>query len=111
MKNLKKLREEMGMSQAKLAEQFSLTQQAIYKYENSLSEPDFNTLIRMADYFNISIDYLIGRTDNRNIMTSSDITPYEMKHLERFRRLPKDSQQQLDVFLESINCFAFHEKK
>ena len=102
MKNLKKLREGRHLSQAKLADYFSLSQQAIYKYENSLSEPDFDTLIRMADFFNTSTDYLIGRTDEMTIITDKDITPMEMKHLELFRKLTKDSQEQLDKFLSSV---------
>lgn len=44
MKNLKILREEFGLSQQKLADLFNLSQQSIYKYENDLAEPDFQTL-------------------------------------------------------------------
>ena len=64
MKNLKKLRQAKKMSQQQLALKLNLSQQTIYKYENQITEPDITTLINLADYFNTSVDYLIGNTDN-----------------------------------------------
>ena len=52
------------MSQQQLALKLNLSQQTIYKYENQITEPDITTLINLADYFNTSVDYLIGNTDN-----------------------------------------------
>ena len=63
--NLKSLRDEYGISQQKLAEIINVTQQSINKYENQNTAPDVDVLIRMADYFNTSIDYLLGHTDIR----------------------------------------------
>ncbi len=63
MKNLKKLREQHNLSQQKLADILLVSQQSIYKYENGITSPDIETLIRMADYFNTSIDYLVEHTD------------------------------------------------
>lgn len=64
IKNLKKLRNEYRVSQQKLAEQIMVSQQSINKYENHSVEPDIGTLIKIADYFNVTVDYLIGRTDD-----------------------------------------------
>lgn len=69
MQNLKKLRLERKLSQQKLAEQFGITQQAIYNYENGITEPDIYMLTRMAEFFHTSIDYLVGRIE--------DPTPYD----------------------------------
>lgn len=63
MKNLKKLRTEHHMSQQQLAEHLYVTQQSIWKYENGQAHPDLDILKRMADFFGVSIDYLVGRTD------------------------------------------------
>ena len=60
VKNLKKLREEHGLSQQRLAELLGLTQQAIYKYEKTSIEPDIDTLTAMADILHTTVDYLIG---------------------------------------------------
>ena len=63
LKNLKKLREIHGLSQQRFADLFNLSQQSIYKYENDISEPSIETLTKIADYFNTSIDYLVDFTD------------------------------------------------
>ncbi|MGN0619296.1 MAG: helix-turn-helix domain-containing protein [Ruminiclostridium sp.] len=65
VKNLKLLREEMGLSQQGLAEMLNITQQSVYKYEKTASEPDIATLIRLADIFSVSVDFLIGNSDIR----------------------------------------------
>lgn len=63
MKNLKRLRKQHKLSQQKLADILHVSQQSVYKYENNITSPDIETLIRMADYFNTSIDYLLEYTD------------------------------------------------
>ena len=61
---LKYLRKEKGISQLKLAMDLSLNQNSISRYENGTRETDYDTLIKLADYFDVSIDYLLERTDN-----------------------------------------------
>ncbi len=60
---LKELRKAKGMSQLKLAMDLNMNQNTISCYENGEREPGINELIRIADYFNVSVDYLVGRTD------------------------------------------------
>ena len=60
---LKALRKKKGISQLKLALDLNMNQNTISRYENCEREADYKTLIRIADYFNVSIDYLLGRTD------------------------------------------------
>ena len=61
VKNLKRLRSKAGISQRELAEIVMVSQQSINKYENHNVEPDIETLIKLADYFKVSLDYLVGR--------------------------------------------------
>ena len=61
---LKELREQRGISQLKLAMDLGMNQNSISRYETGAREADYQTLIRVADYFNVSIDYLLNRTDN-----------------------------------------------
>lgn len=61
---LRTLRFANQLSQAKLAQEFSATQASINRYEHDQSEPSFETLLKYADYFNVSMDYLFGRTDD-----------------------------------------------
>lgn len=60
---LKALREKRGISQLKLAMDLGLNQNSISRYESGVREPDYKTLIALADYFDVSIDYLLERTD------------------------------------------------
>lgn len=61
---LKELRKSKGISQLKLAMDLGMNQNSISRYENLERQADYATLIKFADYFNVSIDYLLGRTDN-----------------------------------------------
>ena len=62
---LKKLRKERNISQLKLALDLNMNQNAISRYENLEREADYKTFIKFANYFNVSLDYLLGRTENR----------------------------------------------
>ncbi len=64
MRRLKELREKRGISQLKLAMDLGLTQNSVSRYESGVREADYKTLIALADYFNVSIDYLLERTDS-----------------------------------------------
>ena len=62
---LKKLRKEKNISQLKLAIDLNMNQNSISRYENYEREADYKTLIKFADYFDVSLDYLLGRTDKK----------------------------------------------
>lgn len=65
MFRLKELREKKGISQLKLAMDLNMNQNSISRYETEQREADYRTLIALADYFGVSIDYLLGRTDEK----------------------------------------------
>ncbi len=52
------------MSQMRLAMELNMNQNSVSRYETEEREADYATLIAIADYFHVSIDYLLGRTDN-----------------------------------------------
>ena len=61
---LKQLRKERKISQLQLAFDLNMNQNTISRYENLERQADYDTLIRFADYFDVSIDYLLERTEN-----------------------------------------------
>lgn len=61
---LKELRRQKRVTQLKLALDLNMNQNSISRYENGEREADYATLIAFADYFDVSIDYILGRTDN-----------------------------------------------
>ena len=67
MQRLKELRIKKHISQVKLAMDLNMNQNSISRYENGEREADYETLIAYEDYFGVSVDYLLGRTDNPNV--------------------------------------------
>lgn len=61
---LKELRQKRHITQLKLAMDLNMNQNSISRYENGDREADYKTLIMFADYFNVSVDYLLGRTND-----------------------------------------------
>ena len=53
-----------GITQLKLAMDLNISQNTISRYETGERDADYETLIRLADYFNVSLDYLLERTDD-----------------------------------------------
>ena len=60
---LKYLRKTRKISQLKLALDLNMNQNTISRFENLEREADYETLIKFANYFDVSLDYLLGRTD------------------------------------------------
>jgi transcriptional regulator with XRE-family HTH domain len=65
-RRLAELRNHKGMSQYELADRLQLSRGQIANYEQGTREPDFQTLIRLADFFEVSLDYMLNRTDTPN---------------------------------------------
>lgn len=65
MLRLEELRKQLGLSQNELAEKLNMTQQRISAYEKGKREPDINTITQLADFFGVSTDYLLGKSDIR----------------------------------------------
>lgn len=64
---LREIRKNKGISQLKLALDLNTSQNTISRYETGEREAGYKELIALADYFNVSIDYLLERTDNPEI--------------------------------------------
>ena len=76
VKKLKELRNKEGISQQKLANELGISQQSVNKYENHSIEPDISTLIAIADYFDVTLDYLVGRDDIQKSYFETDGISY-----------------------------------
>ncbi len=95
--NLKKLRKKYNISQQQLADVVGVSQQSINKYENHNIEPDIETLKTMADFFNTSIDYIVGYKEK-----SEEITT-KQELLRLFSLMTKDQQE---IFIEQGKAFV-----
>lgn len=87
MENLRKLRKEYGLSQAQAAEIFHTAVRTWRGYENGRSEPSFQQLAEFADYFQVSIDFLVGHTKVRFPMDTK-LDKGEEELIDLYRKLP-----------------------
>ena len=117
MKNLKELRKKRNLSQLRLAMELGLSQQTIHKYESGKAEPDISTLIALARFFHVSVDYLIGyeydtNTSGRNRSKSKKtpanpeitipVTPDEYHYLSLYRQLHMQTRSAVNHILEAL---------
>ena len=103
--NLKKLRLEYNISQQKLADAIGVSQPSINKYENHDIEPDIAILKEIAAYFDTSIDYIVGYSDERikpEHREEYHLTRTEREFITRFRSLKKSEKECIQL---TVNTF------
>lgn len=102
---LKELRKEYGVSQQRLADAIYVTHSSINKYENHNIEPEIAILIRMADFFNTSVDYLIGRTDIRRRIEPTEgyqLNAEEVSLITRYRSLRTEEKSCISLTIDTF---------
>ena len=92
---LKDLRENEHMTQATFADKMDFTQQSYSRWEANLSEPKLDTLIKFADYYKVTLDYLCGR----NFSTFGEMSEHEMEILEKIKKLTPQSTKEVLSFI------------
>lgn len=65
---IKQLRISQGMTQKQLADVLKVSEVSLQRFEYGSARPSLDTLIALADYFNVSLDYLVGRSDNPKML-------------------------------------------
>ena len=105
---LKLLRKDFNVSQAEFASKLNLSKGAVGMYETNKREPDYKTLCSIANYFNVSVDYLLGRTDERQerAIKEKGLSENEQALLDLFNCVPEDKQalvlSMIQVALKSL---------
>ena len=91
MERLRELRKEKKLSMKELGLMFGLAESTISLYEKGKRQPDNATLIRFADFFGISVDYLLGAEKEKT--PPDEVSESEKMLLELFNRVPEDKQE------------------
>lgn len=118
---LKSLRKEKGLTLEQMATDLGTTKVTLSRYENGIREPKGETLNLIANYFNVSIDYLFARTDNRNSLSNEDkvdvkvaidevLSSLEYSEGLMFDGEPMDKNE-FDSFLQSLEVVFTVAKK
>lgn len=104
MEHLKELREKKHITQTKLSTEIEVSQELISHYEIGQSKPNIENLIKLAEYFNCSTDYLLNRTDNPTIIKDLNITDVNLQQIVNlFHTLTPAKQKQLLEYSEFLS--------
>lgn len=80
-KQLKALRMNSKKSQTEVCNSLNIEQSTLANYENDKRIPKIDILIKIANYYNVSVDYLLGRTENQNISTDYQLKTEQINHI------------------------------
>ncbi len=104
VKNLRRLRTSKCISQQQLADVIGTSQQSINKYENHSVEPDISTLTKLADYFDTTIDYLVGHESGptkENLAGDIELTKDEYALVCYYHRLSKEEKDSIRLVIRN----------
>lgn len=100
---LKSLRTEKGLTQDELSKILKISRSTVGMYENGSREPDYETLEAIADYFNVDIDFLLGRTNKTTKIIQpqtiaahfdgDEFTEEELEKIKEFAQFVKQSRK------------------
>lgn len=85
-KRIKELRISHGLNQVELAKQLSVTKQTVSNWENNNIQPSIDMLVKISEYFSVSTDYILGRSDK----TSIDVDGLSIEEISHIEQLVKD---------------------
>ena len=114
VERLKSLRAEKGISQSTLSDYMGVTQQAIAKWETDKATPDPDALKKLASFFHVSVDYLVGKSDAKNsaeeklplilkVLSEMNLNEKQKKAYEKL--LSMDQDEKLSNLREAMDLF------
>lgn len=103
MNRIKELRLKKGLTQAEVGKKLGISDRAVGYYENGEREPDNKTLLGFAEIFNVTVDYLLGRTDIKNTNTNNTQDKEFMALYEKYNDLDDADK---DVLRATLDAFV-----
>jgi len=97
---LKQLRQEKGWSQGKVAMKIGVDMQRISKYERGVLFPTTELAIKLADLFEVSLDYMLRNAED--IASNRIKNPYLLKQLVAIENLPEEKQKNVEALLDAF---------
>jgi transcriptional regulator with XRE-family HTH domain len=104
---LKQLRKQRGLSQQEVANRLKINRVTYSQYEVNRRQPDYETLNKIADFYQVSLDYLVGRTDDpqgtvdhKNFKVTTDIIEFLEKSNDLHVGGQKLSEKQRKILID-----------
>lgn len=109
MNRIKELRIEQELSQSNMAENLGISRFVLANYEREINQPAPDMLIKIADFFGVSIDYLLGREDDFGMVNvvSIDLSDEEKRLLQDYRSLAEPLKK---MIRDTISTFKTSEQ-
>lgn len=98
---LRELRKQKGLTMKQLGKIVGVGESAISQYENGKRQPDYDILNKLADYFGVSVDYLLGRTDVPN-PAESPLDGVEFAFYGEIKDLTDEEREDLADFVKYL---------
>lgn len=99
MLRLKELREQRRLNQEGLAMELNVSQSTISAYEIGERTPDLETLISIANFFSVSLDYITGLSDVKQQIRKSDLTSDELEYLYKYKQLNDIDKEKVKAYI------------
>lgn len=104
MDNLRKIREKKNITQTRLSVDIEVSQELISHYETGKSKPNIETLIKLAEYFNCSTDYLLERTNNPATVKELNKKDIEINNIiDKYNSLSSENKKQFSNYLDYLS--------
>ncbi len=108
--NLKKLRQSKGVYQKDIANWLKIDRTTYVKYERGQSTPDYNILLKLADYFSVSVDYLLGHSDSQVLNTRNETDKRLESIIENYQKLNDAGKDDLAKHAEHLTYIPEYKK-
>lgn len=109
MNRIKQLREENNWTQAKLSEKMNCAMSSIAMYENGCRKPSLEVIIKLAELFNCSIDYLLGKSEIKNYQNKK--TDFEKIQINLYKKDYEDITDEQKRQIEEFAKFVLKDNK
>ena len=105
MLRIRELRAEKNVTQQEIADKLGVSRQVFANWENEINQPDLKMLISLAEFFSVTVDYLLGRTDdfgNAVMPTPYELTNEETQLLNLYRGMTHVQKIKLIAYGEGL---------
>lgn len=96
---IRQLRIEKELTQTQLSDIFHIAKSTLSQYENNIRTPNDDIKIKLANYFNVSLDYLLGKTNIKNYESKETTVAL---HTDDYDELPQEAKDEINNFIEYV---------
>ena len=111
---LKELRLDKGVTQQAVSNATKISRSVLSQYENGIAEPTASVVVKLAQYFSVSTDYLLGRTDDLGAViapSADNYTPEEQKLIADYRELTPPLKRMIQETLKTWKSSEINKQK